>query len=50
MRRFAAILRHRDAGFSANGMVVWDPDNKIDEVGCKQQHFPLAIVTEDQYF
>ena len=23
MRRFAAILRHRDAGFSANGMVVW---------------------------
>ena len=24
MRRFAAILRHRDAGFSANGMVVWN--------------------------
>jgi DNA-binding Lrp family transcriptional regulator len=23
MRRFAAILRHRDAGFVANGMVVW---------------------------
>ena len=52
MRRFAAILRHRDAGFSANGMVVWRvPDNKIDEVGCKLAHFPrLAIVTEDQYF
>ena len=23
MRRFAAILRHRQAGFSANGMIVW---------------------------
>ena len=36
MRRFAAILRHRDAGFSANGMVVWKvPNDKIDEVGYK---------------
>ncbi|MDP9197539.1 MAG: Lrp/AsnC family transcriptional regulator [Thermoproteota archaeon] len=34
MRRFAAILRHRDAGFSANGMVVWKvPGDKVDEVG-----------------
>jgi siroheme decarboxylase len=41
MRRFAAILRHRDAGFSANGMVVWKvPDNKIDEVGYKLAEFP----------
>ena len=23
MRRFAAILRHREAGFTANGMIVW---------------------------
>jgi siroheme decarboxylase len=41
MRRFAAILRHRDAGFSANGMVVWRvPDDKIDEVGYKLAEFP----------
>jgi DNA-binding Lrp family transcriptional regulator len=41
MRRFAAILRHRDAGFSANGMVVWSvPDDKIDEVGYKIAAFP----------
>jgi DNA-binding Lrp family transcriptional regulator len=41
MRRFAAILRHRDAGFSANGMVVWKvPDDKIDEVGYKLAEFP----------
>jgi siroheme decarboxylase len=41
MRRFAAILRHRDAGFVANGMVVWHvPEDKIDEVGAKLAAFP----------
>jgi DNA-binding Lrp family transcriptional regulator len=41
MRRFAAILRHRDAGFAANGMVVWNvPEDKIDEVGFKLAAFP----------
>jgi siroheme decarboxylase len=41
MRRFAAILRHREAGFVANGMVVWHvPDNKVDEVGFKLAAFP----------
>jgi DNA-binding Lrp family transcriptional regulator len=41
MRRYAAILRHRDAGFSANGMVVWKvPDNKVDEIGSKLAAFP----------
>jgi siroheme decarboxylase len=41
MRRFAAILRHREAGFVANGMVVWHvPDNKIDEVGFRLAAFP----------
>ncbi len=41
MRRFAAILRHRDAGFVANGMVVWHvPEEKIDEIGFKLAEFP----------
>jgi DNA-binding Lrp family transcriptional regulator len=41
MRRFAAILRHRDAGFVANGMVVWNvPEDRIDEVGFKLATFP----------
>jgi siroheme decarboxylase len=41
MRRFAAILRHREAGFVANGMVVWHvPDNKVDEVGFRLASFP----------
>jgi DNA-binding Lrp family transcriptional regulator len=41
MRRFAAILRHREAGFTANGMVVWHvPEDAIDEVGSKLAAFP----------
>jgi DNA-binding Lrp family transcriptional regulator len=41
MRRFAAILRHRDAGFIANGMVVWNvPEARVDEAGCRLAAFP----------
>jgi len=41
MRRFAAILRHRNAGFSANGMIVWKaPEEKIDNIGNTLASFP----------
>ena len=41
MRRFAAILRHRQAGFTANGMIVWNvPEEKIDQIGLKIASFP----------
>ncbi len=41
MRRFAAILRHRQIGFTANGMIVWKVDeDKISEVGAKLGSFP----------
>jgi siroheme decarboxylase len=34
LRRVAAILFHRRAGFSANGMGVWQvPEDRIDEIG-----------------
>jgi len=34
MRRFAAILHHRNAGFKANAMVVWEvPQEQVDRVG-----------------
>lgn len=34
MRRFAGVLNHRAAGFSANGMVVWNvPADRVEEFG-----------------
>jgi siroheme decarboxylase len=40
LRRVAAILYHRRAGFSANGMGVWKvPDDQILEVGPKMAAF-----------
>ncbi|RKY92325.1 Lrp/AsnC family transcriptional regulator [candidate division KSB1 bacterium] len=41
IRRFGAILSHRRAGFTANGMSVWVvPEERIDEVGEKLASFP----------
>jgi siroheme decarboxylase len=40
LRRVAAILYHRRAGFSANGMGVWKvPDEQIMEVGARMASF-----------
>ncbi len=41
MRRFASILNHRKAGFSANAMVVWDVDEgeKGEEIGATAAAF-----------
>lgn len=40
MRRFASILNHRNAGFNANAMVVWDVDaNKGEEIGKRAAEF-----------
>ncbi len=34
MRRFAAVLHHRKAGFAANGMGIWIvPQGRVEEVG-----------------
>ncbi|MFQ5997703.1 MAG: Lrp/AsnC family transcriptional regulator [Candidatus Bathyarchaeia archaeon] len=34
MRRYAAVLRHRQAGYAANAMGVWNvPDEDVDRVG-----------------
>jgi len=41
MRRFAAILRHRQVGFTANGMIVWKvPEDRISQVGGMLGAFP----------
>ena len=40
LRRVAAILYHRRAGFSANGMGVWKvPDDRIMELGMRMASF-----------
>ncbi len=40
MRRFASILNHRNAGFTANAMSVWSvPEEKAEEIGCNIASF-----------
>ena len=41
IRRFAAVLNHRQVGFSANGMVVWNcPRDMLDETGAILASYP----------
>lgn len=40
MRRFAAVLNHRRAGFGANGMAVWQvAEDELDELGPRMAAF-----------
>jgi DNA-binding Lrp family transcriptional regulator len=41
LRRFSGVLRHRQAGYRANGMACWVvPEARIDEVGRRAAEFP----------
>lgn len=41
MRRFAAVLRHKKAGFLANGMVCWRiPEERLPDVGNQLASYP----------
>ncbi len=41
LRRFGATLYHREAGFLANAMIVWDiEDGRVDETGKIMAEFP----------
>jgi DNA-binding Lrp family transcriptional regulator len=43
MRRFAAVMNHRTAGFKANAMGVWAvPDAQLDAVGPQMAGFALV--------
>ncbi len=34
IKRLGVVVRHRELGYRANAMVVWDvPDNEVDELG-----------------
>ena len=40
MRRFAAVLNHRKAGFGANGMAVWQvPEEELEAIGPRMAAF-----------
>jgi len=40
MRRFAAVMNHRSAGFKANAMGVWAvPDDRLEEIGPQMAAF-----------
>lgn len=40
MRRFAAVMNHRSAGFKANAMGVWAvPESRLDELGPRMAGF-----------
>ncbi len=43
MRRFAAVMNHRSAGFKANAMGVWAvPEERLDELGPQMAGFALV--------
>jgi DNA-binding Lrp family transcriptional regulator len=34
IKRYGVVVRHKELGYTANGMVVWDvPDDRVDELG-----------------
>jgi len=41
MRRFAAVLRHQKAGFTANGMICWRiPEEQLPDLGYRLAAYP----------
>ena len=41
IRRFGVIVRHRELGYTANAMVVWDvPDRSVREIGRRIAELP----------
>ncbi len=41
LRRFGAIVRHHEAGFTHNAMTVFDvPDEQVDAIGAQLAHEP----------
>jgi DNA-binding Lrp family transcriptional regulator len=43
MRRFAAVMNHRSAGFKANAMGVWAvPEEQLEELGARMAAFALV--------
>ena len=45
IRRFGVIVRHRELGYRANGMVVWDvPDGRVGEAAHRLAALPYVTL------
>ena len=45
LKRFGVVVRHRQLGYRANGMVVWDvPDARVAEVGRQIGGYPFVTL------
>ena len=45
LKRFGVIVRHRQLGYRANAMVVWDvPDSRVEEAGCRMSNFEFVTL------
>jgi siroheme decarboxylase len=45
VKRFGAIVRHRELGYHANAMTVWDvPDGEVAEVGRRVAAYPFVTL------
>jgi len=45
LKRFGVVVRHRQLGYRANGMVVWDiPDARVGEVGACISRYPFVTL------
>lgn len=43
--RFGVVVRHREAGFTANAMCVWDvPDEEVTCIGERMARFPFVTL------
>lgn len=45
IKRFGAVVRHREFGFVANAMVVWNiDDNEVSDVAQRMAEFPFVTL------
>ncbi len=43
LRRICAYIRHREAGYAANGMAVWDvAEEQLEQVGARMASSPMV--------
>ena len=43
IRRVGAVLRHREVGFSANALCVWEaPEDRLDEIAMRMSQSPAV--------